>query len=156
MKLLKISPVLLLILIAACGQLSKSNNSKEALSFGEKIDSTKIVPIAAMLTEMNGTTQKDFTISGKVTDVCKSEGCWMKLDENNGKQLYVDTKEKIFLPKDITGKEVIITGYAYQDTTTVDELRKDAKEDGKSQAEIDKITSPDIEVSFIAKGVKIK
>jgi len=144
---------LTLIIFTSCNEFSKNSGNK---IYGEKFDTTKAVPVADMLQKMNGATRMDFTIKGKVTDVCKSEGCWVNLDEGNGKKLYVDTKEKFYLPQDVVGKEIVVNGFAYQDTTSVEQLKGDAKEDGKSQADIDKITSPEIEVSFVATGVKIK
>jgi hypothetical protein len=42
------------------------------------------------------------------------------------------------------------------DTTSVEDLRRYAKQDGKSKEEIEKINEPLVEVSILATGVKIK
>jgi hypothetical protein len=41
------------------------------------------------------------------------------------------------------------------DTTTVEELKHFAEDDGKSKEEIEKITEPKIEMVFEASGVKL-
>ena len=57
---------------------------------------------------------------------------------------------------DCNGKTAIFEGKAYHDTTSVEMLREYAKDDGKSKAEIEKITEPEINLSFEATGVIIK
>ena len=59
------------------------------------------------------------------------------------------------MPKDLSGKKVVIDGYAYVDETSVDMLRHYAEDAGKSEEEIKAITEPKKEVSFEASGVVI-
>src|SRR5690606_26959928 len=48
-------------------------------------------------------------ITGKVIEVCKKKGCWMKLDLNQDLDVMVQFKDYgFFVPKDIIGKEVIL------------------------------------------------
>jgi hypothetical protein len=58
-----------------------------------------------------------------------------------------------FMPKDISGKSVVIDGYAYIETTSVDILRHYAEDAGKSKAEIEAIKEPLRELSYEAAGV---
>ena len=60
-----------------------------------------------------------------------------------------------FMPKDLTGKRVVVEGYAYVDETPVDVLRHYAEDAGKSKEEIEKITEPKREVAYEASGVVI-
>jgi hypothetical protein len=60
-----------------------------------------------------------------------------------------------FMPKDLAGKHVVVDGYAYVETTTVEELRHYAQDAGKSKEEINAITQPKREVSFEAAGVLV-
>ena len=61
-----------------------------------------------------------------------------------------------FMPKDCSGKEVIFEGKAFYDTTTVEMLKHYAMDGGKSKEEIEKITEPEINLSFLASGVLLK
>lgn len=45
-----------------------------------------------------------------------------------------------FMPKDCAGKKAVVDGYAYTQTTSVEELKHLAGDAGKPQAEIDAIT----------------
>jgi len=78
----------------------------------------------------------------------------MKL--NDGDDMRVTFKDyKIFVPKDLAGKEVILDGFAYADTTSVEDQRHYAEDAGKSAAEIAKITTPKKQLAFEAKGVVV-
>ena len=61
-----------------------------------------------------------------------------------------------FVPKDITGKTVVIEGTAKQSVTPVAELRHYAEDAGKSKDDIAKITEPEKALTFVADGVIVK
>lgn len=148
-----------LIVIVACNSLSKKNQDLEnATSFGEAFNDSTVTPVTMdslmKLVPLNRPLDAVFT--GKVQQVCQSRGCWIKLEASNGQSVFVDTDEKITMPKSIAGKTVTVNGYAFMDTTDVETLRHYAKDEGKSKEEIEKITEPLIEVSIMATGIKIK
>ena len=60
-----------------------------------------------------------------------------------------------FVPKDISGKEVIVEGKAFKEVTPFDELRHYAEDAGKSADEIAAITEPKAEWKFEATGVLV-
>ena len=60
-----------------------------------------------------------------------------------------------FMPKDLSGKKVVVDGFAYVETTSVADLQHYAQDAGKSKAEIEKITQPKRELLFEAAGVLI-
>lgn len=95
-------------------------------------------------------------ITGKVTDVCMEKGCWMKLEKSNGEKVMVKFKDYgFFMPKDIVGKEVVLEGEAVVKEVSVKQQQHYAKDAGKSEEEIKKITQPKKELQFIAKGVLV-
>ena len=99
----------------------------------------------------------DVSYTGKVASVCQSKGCWLTMNLKNGKEVMVKFKDyAFFVPKDISGKEVILNGKAYVTETSVEEQRHYAKDAGKPEAEIAAITGPSLTFSFLADGVKIK
>lgn len=95
-------------------------------------------------------------ISGKVTEVCKSMGCWIKLEKADGTTLTVKSKDHaFFMPQDLVGHTVVVDGSASVKEVS-EEARKHMAEDaGKSKEEIAKIKGSAKEVQFVAKGVKV-
>lgn len=95
-------------------------------------------------------------IRGKVVEVCKAEGCWIKVERKDGSPMMVRVKNHAFLmPENIVGKTVLIEGNATVKETT-EEMRKHYAEDaGKSKEEIAKIKGSEKDVQFSAKGVKV-
>ena len=96
-------------------------------------------------------------LTGTIDEVCQKKGCWMNLKTSDGAAMRVSFKDyAFFMPKDAAGKTVFIDGYAYKDTTSVEELQHYASDAGLSKEEIAKITEPEISLSFEARGVIIK
>lgn len=60
-----------------------------------------------------------------------------------------------FVPLNADNQEAIVSGRAFVDEISVAELKHYAKDGGKSQEEIDKITQPKITYAFQADGVLI-
>jgi Domain of unknown function (DUF4920) len=58
-----------------------------------------------------------------------------------------------FMPKDISGRKVVMQGYAFKALTPVDELKHYAEDEGKLKEEIEAITEPKEEIKFLASGV---
>lgn len=95
-------------------------------------------------------------IKGKVVEVCKAEGCWIRLQKTDGTTMMVRVKDhNFFMPENIVGKTVLVEGSATVKETS-EEMRKHYAEDaGKSKDEISKIKGPEKSVEFAAKGVKV-
>lgn len=95
-------------------------------------------------------------IKGKVAEVCKAEGCWIRLQKADGTTMMVRAKDHAFLmPENIVGKTVLVEGSATVKETS-EEMRKHYAEDaGKSKEEIAKIEGSEKSVEFAAKGVKV-
>lgn len=81
----------------------------------------------------------------------------MKMDLADKKESFVRFKDYgFFVPLNADNSDAIVSGIAYIDEISVDELKHYAKDGGKSQEEIDKITSPKITYAFQADGVLIQ
>jgi hypothetical protein len=95
-------------------------------------------------------------VKAKVTEVCKAEGCWIKVQRKDGSSMMVRAKDHAFLmPENIVGKTVLIEGNATVKEVS-EEMRKHYAEDaGKSKKEIAKIKGSEKDVQFSAKGVKV-
>ncbi len=129
-------------------------------SFGKKImasDAISAKRMAVDYSNMKVGDTIDAKMIAKVEEVCQAKGCWMKLDLPNGEQVMVKFKDYgFFMPKDISGKEVIINGKAYVNEVPVEEQRHYAEDGGATAEEIAKITEPKKTLSFEADGVLLK
>ncbi|MEP0211830.1 MAG: DUF4920 domain-containing protein [Cellulophaga sp.] len=133
---------------------------EELASFGEKItvDNAKVTKEMAVVYHNLAVADTVTTkFKGKVLDVCQSKGCWMKLDLGDGEQAMVKFKDYgFFMPKDITGKEVVINGKAFIEQMSVDEQQHYAEDGGATKEEIAQITEPKKTYRFEADGVLLK
>jgi hypothetical protein len=81
----------------------------------------------------------------------------MKLDLGNEKESMVKFKDYgFFMPLDSDHREVIVQGRAYVTKIPVEEQQHYAKDAGKSEEEIAKITEPKFTYAFEADGVLMK
>jgi hypothetical protein len=131
----------------------------EYASFGDKITVEQALSKEQMLKKYKNLKAGD-TINVKFTthinDVCKKKGCWMSLELPGGKESFVKFKDyAFFVPLNAAGQEAVVSGKAFVSETSVEQLRHYAKDGGKSEAEIAKITKPEIEYKFLADGVLI-
>jgi len=95
-------------------------------------------------------------ITGKVVEVCQEKGCWMKIEKADGEKLMVKFKDYgYFMPRNILGKDVVLEGEATIKEVSVKQQQHYAKDAGKSEEEIKKITRSKKEVQFVAKGVLV-
>ena len=130
------------------------------LSFGENIEAENSISSVGMAEKYKNLKEGDtlnIKFSAPIKEVCKSKGCWMKLDLGNGEESYVNFKDYgFFMPMNADGREVIVNGKAFVKVTTVDELQHFAKDAGNSEKEISKITEPKYTLAFEADGVLMK
>jgi hypothetical protein len=95
-------------------------------------------------------------VKGKVVEVCKAEGCWIRLLKADGTTMMVRAKDHGFLmPENIVGKTVLVEGNAMVKETSEDMRKHFAEDAGKSKEEIAKIKGSEKSVEFAAKGVKV-
>lgn len=123
-------------------------------SFGTVItsDNAQIASDLPMLLADNE--QIEVKLVGNVDAVCGMTGCWMDVEIGDGETVHVTFKNDEFLmPKDAAGKKAIIEGVATYEEIPVSMLKHLAEDEGKSQEEIDAITEPAMEYTFIATGV---
>lgn len=125
-------------------------------SFGKEINAADALSSERMLvnyTKLKAGDTINAKMKGKITEVCSKKGCWMKLDMGNDKIVRVTFKDYgFFMPLDADG-DVIINGKAFVKETSVADLQHYAEDAGKSVEEIEKITEPEITMSFEADGV---
>lgn len=159
---------LLFVLLSACGSTPAAEETVEAATtpvkdvastFGDEFKAEKVLPANELLTtyehdQLIDTLQT--TLQGTVNSVCQAMGCWMTIAAGDGEEMMVKFKDYgFFMPKDISGREVVMHGMAYYQITPVDELRHYAEDAGKSPEEIAAINEPKKELRFLADGVQL-
>jgi hypothetical protein len=156
-----------LLFFVGCKQAKKVNNLEISkvqelafTSFGDKISNEKVVTSKEMLLKFEDMTFGDtinVKFASEIKEVCAAKGCWMKLPLTAEKEVMVRFKDYgFFMPLDSQGKEVVLEGKAFVQTTSVAELRHYAKDAGKSKEEIAAIITSKKEFSFEANGVLLK
>lgn len=142
------------ILLLAFVAFVQAQDSEQV--FGEAFQPKKVMKYDKFVKKLAKTGSVDGVVTGKVEAVCQMKGCWMNIvsEDPNGPATLVQFKDYgFFMPKDIAGRTVVLKGHGYKEETSVEELRHMAEDAGKSQAEIDAITSPKEEMKFLATGV---
>jgi len=166
MKGFNILFVLLVFFTSCKGQekkqemVTKTQNVEELASFGDKILADGSISSREMMKKYDDmavadTLQTKFT--AVVKEVCQAKGCWMKVELDGGEEAMVRFKDYgFFMPKDISGKEVVVNGIAFVEEMSVEDQKHYAEDGGKSEAEIAKITAPKKTFGFEADGVILR
>ena len=96
-------------------------------------------------------------VTGTITEICQTKGCWMKIHDDEGNELFVKFKDySFFMPRNASGRRVVLHGWAEMVEASVDELRHYAEDAGQSAEEIAMITEPEQRVTFHADSVYIQ
>ncbi|WP_109696999.1 DUF4920 domain-containing protein [Chitinophaga deserti] len=145
-------------ILSAGGAMAQSNITPAApgVTYGKTIDAQGAVQLGALEQQLGTDTAYAGKIEGKVVEVCKKKGCFMKLERTNGEAVMVKfTDYGYFMPQNIVGKTVVVEGNAKVTETSVERLRHFAEDAGKSKAEIEKITKPKKDIVIVADGVVV-
>jgi len=137
----------------------KSESKMTYASFGDKITEENAITKDEMLTKYKSLKSGDtlnVKVATKINEICQNKGCWMTLDLGNSEKAFVKFKNYgFFVPMNAQKREAVVEGKAFVNETSVAELKHYAEDEGKSEAEIAKITAPKTEYKFLAHGVLI-
>lgn len=144
--------------IVACKQ---NNQPAKGEVFGKYGDTTFTAEGAidgkALLAMLNGKDSVEVKLKAPINTCCQKKGCWMNVDLGNKVEMRVKFKDYgFFVPFNSAGHIATMNGIAYVDTVSVQELKHLAQDENLSQKEIDAITEPEIEYTFMASGVIIE
>lgn len=169
MKRLLVFAMVLSIAFISCkaekkNETSDVNSAKEQkveyASFGEEISDADAISAEEMRTKFKNLKKGDtlnIKFTSTINEVCKKKGCWMKLDLGEEQESMVRFKDYgFFMPLNADNKDVVVNGKAFVTEISVDELQHYAKDAGKSEEEIAKITEPKYTYAFEADGVLMK
>ncbi len=150
----------LTIFAISCKSQTETKSKDEYASFGTKISAENAISKDELSKKYQNLKAGDtitVKFASKINTVCQNKGCWMKADLTDGKETFVKFKDyAFFMPINSKEKEIIVNGKAFVSEESVADQKHYAGDAGKSQAEIDKITTTKKTLSFTADGVLIK
>lgn len=124
--------------------------------YGKKFDTKRTTQVAELSRRMEGKDKMEVVLTGEISQVCQAEGCWMKMKNEAGEDVFVKFKDHSFvIPKDLAGHKATVNGVAIKKTVSVEEQRHLAEDGGKTEEEIAAITQPKAELRVEATGVII-
>lgn len=146
---------LVVLSLSATAQDKEKVPVAKGVIYGQVSDENSSIAVDDLNNKLSGNAFNG-QIKGKVAEVCKAEGCWIRLQKADGTTMLVRLKDHaFFMPENIVGKMVLVEGSATVKETS-EEMRKHYAEDaGKSKEEIAKIKGSEKSVEFAAKGVKV-
>jgi hypothetical protein len=152
-KLLLLIPALFLTFLLMAQPPEGDANT--GMTFGQKTTADGAIPVTELPGKLNGSKPADVKVAGKVKEVCKAEGCWLKMETADGAMMIKMKDHKFLVPLSMNGKTIVVDGIATLKETSVDMLKHYAEDAGKSKAEIDAITKPKKEITMQAKGILV-
>lgn len=126
-------------------------------TFGAAITPDGALPISALNVALGTRDSAQVKLVGKAMAVCQAKGCWMTLPTADGKEMRVRFRDyAFFVPKDISGRTVVVSGWAHRSTVAKADLQHYAKDAGKSDQEVAAITQDEQQLTFMADGVLLQ
>tara|TARA_R110000772_G_scaffold202261_1_gene312563 strand:- start:133 stop:612 length:480 start_codon:yes stop_codon:yes gene_type:complete len=152
--------ILLAFLFGIFTCLAQQNSEISSSQFyGEEFEATSLSnkdEVWQTFSSMPVSDSLNLQFKSKVKEVCKVKGCWMIVELPKGEQAMVRFKDYgFFMPADILEKEVVLNGLAFVEEMSVEDQQHYAKDAGKTDIEIAKITAPKRTFSFEATGVLV-
>ncbi|MFT5892675.1 MAG: hypothetical protein ACI9Y7_002787 [Dokdonia sp.] len=128
-------------------------------TYGDVITADNLIALSTIKEQYKNLKSGD-TVAVKfqapIDAVCKSKGCWMRLDLGEEEEVFVKFKDyAFFVPTDAAG-EAIVQGKAFVEETSVEEQQHLAEDGGMSADDIAAITEPKRELKLMAEGVLMK
>jgi hypothetical protein len=126
-------------------------------TYGAAVTPADAIPMSALGTALGARDSAQVKLVGKASAVCQAKGCWMTLPTADGKEMRVRFRDyAFFVPKDLSGHDVVVSGWAYRETVSVADQQHYLRDAGKPEQEIAAITQPKQELNFLADGVLVQ
>jgi len=139
-KLFFLIPILLLT-FSIMAQPPKGPANK-GMTFGVKTTIEGAVNADELATILAAKSTAEVKVKGEVVEVCKAEGCWLKMQTPNGPMMIKMKDHSFMVPLAMNGKTIVAQGTATFKETSVEMLRHYAEDAGKTKEEIAAIKDP--------------
>lgn len=122
--------------------------------YGTSFTKEGAISVSQLMIDIQGKDSIDnIVVEGELAEVCQKMGCWVKLKNEAGDDVFVKMRgHDFFVPLDATGK-VYVSGKAIREVTPVDELQHYAEDAGESEEAIAAITEAKEEIKIDAAGI---
>jgi len=128
-------------------------------AYGKPVPAAAALSVSTVLGLSPRLADQAVQVEGKVSGVCKREGCWVTLKDpaqQSDETLRVIFKDHAFtVPVELAGRTVVAVGVLRVTETSVERLRHLAEDAGQSAAQIAAITAPRHEATLEADGLKV-
>ncbi|MEM0962398.1 MAG: DUF4920 domain-containing protein [Bacteroidota bacterium] len=131
-------------------------------TFGEPVPAGDILTPAALIADAEAYDGETVTVEGTVREACAKMGCWLTFSDDQGQIVRVmvprdDEGQYVYtFPLDVPGRTVRLTGDFAMETTSVDDLRHYAEDEGASAEEVAAITEPEQTLMLTATGAEVE
>ena len=116
--------------------------------YGVEINSKGAIRVENLINNVSEV-GKSFKVKGRIEEVCQMKGCWITLENDQNVTIRVTFKDYgFFVPKNISGREVIVNGVALNEVIDEAVARHYAADGGAAYDESMRNT-----ISFVAEGV---
>lgn len=129
--------------------------AKKGMNFGARTTVAGAVAANELSNVLADKTTAEVKVKGKVVEVCKAEGCWIRMETASGPMLIKMKDHAFTVPLALNGKTIVADGTAELKETSVDMLKHYAEDAGKSKEEIAAIKEPKKEIVLQAKGILV-
>lgn len=116
-------------------------------SYGKPLPEGRSTPISQAIGRFDAHAGKPARFSGRITQVCQAEGCWMVLEENGQTARVAFADHAFTIPKDSAG-HAEVHGVLSRRTLTPEQV-KHLQEDGKG------LPVASVEYRILADGVSL-
>ena len=127
----------------------------KGMTFGVTTTEKDAVDAKNVASLLNPKESKEIKVKGRVVDVCKAEGCWLRMETAGGTMMIRMKDHSFFVPVSLNGKIIVADGTATITETSVEMLRHYAEDAGKSKKQIASIKTPKKEIVLQAKGILV-
>lgn len=132
--------------------------AQKGKAYGKKFKADKAIAVTELSQKMGDQSKlENIVLVGEISEVCQAEGCWMKMKNETGEDVFIKFKDHAFLiPKDLAGHKAFVHGNAIKKTVSIEEQKHFAEDAEKSEEEIAKITQAKEELRVDGIGVIIE
>ncbi|WP_255474349.1 DUF4920 domain-containing protein [Pontibacter qinzhouensis] len=157
----------LALAMSGCGQTTQqadqeqttaANFPEEGDTFGKAFPEANVMSVEELQQAVARKDSVQATVTAEIVESCQAKGCWMDVKLADNSTMKVKFRDYgFFLPtEDLSGRQVVFTGTAQMKTVSVADRKHYAEDAGKSEEEINEITTPSEELAFVADGVILR
>ena len=129
--------------------------ANKGMIFGKKTTAEGAIAASELAAKLTVADAVEVKVTGKVSEVCKAEGCWLRMETADGNMLIKMKDHAFMVPLSMNGKTIVADGIVTLKETSVEMLRHYAEDTGKSKVEIEAIKEPKKEITMQATGILV-